>query len=115
MLYKTEIGENKPLNPIQESKYLENGEIEVRLKNGGANSLLVAPHIDYDWKLRIKKNLNNKLEIIGAGNHDGFPAYELYVQEILIYGYDPRKTGETPWSLVGSADIKADVPKFKLP
>ena len=115
LLYKTEIGENKPLNPIQESKYLENGEIEVRLKNGGANSLLVAPHIDYDWKLRIKKNLNNKLEIIGAGNHDGFPAYELYVQEILIYGYDPRKTGETPWSLVGSADIKADVPKFKLP
>jgi len=45
-----------------------------------------------------------------SGTHDGFPAYESYVQNSLIYMHDPRKTGETPLSLFPPEEHSANVP-----
>ncbi|PSP04817.1 MAG: hypothetical protein BRC47_03365 [Cyanobacteria bacterium QS_7_48_42] len=39
-----------------------------------------------------------------SGFHDAFPAYEIYVDDNLIYGYNPLDSGNTPTSLVASLD-----------
>jgi hypothetical protein len=49
-----------------------------------------------------------------SGTHDGFPAYESYVQNSLIYSHDPRKTGETPLSLFPPEEHSASAGFFFL-
>lgn len=34
------------------------------------------------------------------GQHDAFPAYELYVQKRLVYSFDPASVGTTPGDLL---------------
>ena len=71
----------------------------------------LAPAID--WHFRYELHFQ---EIVGSGTilygnftgtHDGFPAYESYVQSKLIYNHDPRKTWETPHSLFPPEDHSA--------
>ena len=47
-----------------------------------------------------------------SGQHDGFPAYEVFVgrpdgERQLTYGFDPRKTGNTPFDLYGDVFERA--------
>ncbi len=49
-----------------------------------------------------------------AGQHDGFPAYEVFAvregddKEQKIYSHNPRDTGQTGLSLFGSGEFKVD-------
>jgi Protein of unknown function (DUF3238) len=54
-----------------------------------------APAIDYDFEFTFDAYGACRL----SGKHDGFPAYEVFVDGKLMYSHDPRDTGERPESL----------------
>jgi hypothetical protein len=63
----------------------------------------LAPAIDWHifYDLHITNRASGGVEITGTitGNHDGFPAYEFYVQNRLLHTHDPRRTGDSVFSL----------------
>lgn len=72
---------------------INNDIVTVRLY-GGANDPLVklgpigAPNIDWDFTFTIDFSTKRPYYKF-TGAHDGFPAYEVYINEKLIYPYDP--------------------------
>ena len=64
---------------------------------------LIAPKIDYNFRLTIDySNFDNPSFSI-VGKHDGYPAYEVFINETLIHSYHPGQT-KTPWALWGDGD-----------
>lgn len=62
-----------------------------------------SPAIDAEIRLELKE-YNGKLHVKLAGHHDGFPAYELYVDRCLVYSHDP--TGDdSPVDLLPPTDV----------
>ncbi|RMF15842.1 MAG: hypothetical protein D6758_09055 [Gammaproteobacteria bacterium] len=69
------------------------------LKVNGPNPLVAAaPAINADLYLYVKE-YNGKLWFKLTGSHDGFPAYELYVDQCLVLSHDPEATNQGPLSL----------------
>ena len=71
-----------------------------------------APAIDWAMEFDL-----HAFEVIGRGvvisghqdgKHDGFPAYEAYVQQRLVYSHDPIATGRTPFALFPPMEIDVD-------
>ncbi|HEB81817.1 MAG TPA: hypothetical protein ENJ11_03025 [Gammaproteobacteria bacterium] len=92
--------------PTAES-YWPDGPIAAMayLKVDGSNPLVsLAPAINAELYLYIKE-VNGKLYYKLSGSHDGFPAYELYVDECLVYTHDPVAEGNSPASLFPPSDI----------
>lgn len=60
----------------------------------------------------IRGNDTNGPQYKITGSHDGFPAYELYINKKLVYCHDPLASGDSPRSLfddgVGEYDIEVD-------
>jgi len=52
----------------------------------------------------VIKKKGESLEINMEGRHDGFPGYELYINNELLYGHNPRVTGEGVLSLLGRGE-----------
>jgi len=72
---------------------------KVYLRVDAPNPLVdSAPAINADLWLQLKE-YNGKLYYRLTGTHDGFPAYELYVDECLVYSHDPEAEGQSPLSL----------------
>ena len=49
------------------------------------------------------------------GHHDGFPAYEIYFDDNLIYGYNPLDSGRTPTSLAPPRNKLFITPTKRIP
>ena len=69
---------------------------------------LIAPAINLSLSIYII--LNNRTAII-IGEHDGFPAYEIYISSDggtgqALYTYDPRTEGNSPTALFPPMEIK---------
>jgi len=80
----------------------------VSLHVAGSNPLIpLAPAINADLNLYLKRE-GDVLRCFVDGEHDGFPAYELYVNGVLIYCHDPIATGKSAASLFGYGDIKVN-------
>ena len=47
--------------------------------------------------------------------HDGFPAYELYVNGVQVYTYNPANTGQGLSALRGGMDVCWDSPWMEVP
>lgn len=69
----------------------------------------IAPDIDADVSV-LFRNRNGVIQAKALGEHDGFPAHELYVNGEPLYRYDPVAAGNGPTSLLGSGDIDVDTP-----
>jgi Protein of unknown function (DUF3238) len=77
----------------------------LSLHADGSNPLIsVAPAINADLNLYLKRG-GDVLSCLVCGDHDGFPAYELYVNGVLIYCYDPIAAGKSPTALFPPSDI----------
>ena len=63
-----------------------------------------SPGITYQFRLWI--NATNILApvVLMEGEHDGFPAYEVYVDMTTIYTHDPRDSGQKVDSLFPPAE-----------
>lgn len=49
------------------------------------------------------------------GIHDGFPAYEIYINGKRVYQHDPLATGEGLWSLFGDGEYEVNEISKPLP
>jgi hypothetical protein len=73
----------------------------------GANPLqLGAPAIDSDISILLRIN-GDQVQAKVIGQHDGFPAHEVYVNRTLIYSYDPVAASNGPEALSPPMDIDA--------
>jgi len=105
--------------------------IDVTAFPGGSG--LVFPGIDYHYEVLLKQHSSefggeDFVTYVLTGHHDGFPNYEVFIQDELAYGYDHRSAsdwrvaprvsaeekkriryggGETPFSLYGSGEWTA--------
>ena len=65
---------------------------------------LFGPSIDYRFPLSIDHDGRYRL----PGIHDGFPAYEVYINGRRIYGHNPVQANQTPFSLFGAGEFGVD-------
>jgi hypothetical protein len=73
----------------------------------GANPLVLGPPIDANLTVALYYQPGQPLTVVVGGAHDGFPAYELYVNGQPIIGpglpYNPAETfGASPYSLINT-------------
>lgn len=74
----------------------------------GANPLASgSPTIDADLALDFYYD-GGALKCRVSGDHDGFPAYELYLDGRLVYSHDPVAQSQTPVSLFPPAEFDVD-------
>ncbi|WP_221774377.1 DUF3238 domain-containing protein, partial [Puniceicoccus vermicola] len=82
---------------IESPNWISDRSIELTCKLDSANPLVSgAPSINYTLKVTIDRN-NNTYTL--EGTHDGFPAYEVYINGSRVYEHDPLETGEGIGSL----------------
>ena len=60
----------------------------------------LAPPINADFTITFDVNSDGDIEYAVSGSHDGFPAYELYVDQQLVYSWDPVAEGTSPFALL---------------
>jgi len=64
-----------------------------------------SPAIDANLILKMKV-FNGRLWFNLEGSHDGFPAYELYIDECRVFEHDPVAENQSPWSLLPPSEYK---------
>lgn len=91
-------------------------DTSVNYKLRGSNPLITpplqAPPIDANLMVQIRKDNNGQIQYKVSGTHDGFPAYEVYINGKRAYSYDPTSTVKSPFNLINSIfpQIKVDKP-----
>lgn len=86
------------------------GSVVVGLGVEG-NLPLMRGSFDIDVNLFVHLRVRNqKVQAKVRGSHDGFPASEVYVNEVRVYAYDPVAAGHGPDALFGPGnwDIRVD-------
>lgn len=100
-------------------KRVDKDTVKVDLWVDGKNPLNSgAPALNAELSLYIRQKSGCEVpEFRVEGSHDGFPAYELYINKKRVYGTSPDVTGDTPFSLfwpmeksvsIGWQNIKGD-------
>lgn len=92
----------------------------VTLKVAGSNPLLTgSPQIDFRAQIYLIQTTDGVKYKLNIG-HDKFPANELYINEKLVYSFDPVRSKTTPINLFPYAGLKyyqedrlKSVPKIK--
>ncbi|MBW4493143.1 MAG: carboxypeptidase-like regulatory domain-containing protein [Oscillatoria princeps RMCB-10] len=74
----------------------------------------LAPLIDANIEVTVQQEKGKKPEYKIEGEHDGFPAYEIYINGELAHHYDPQGKFWGPYNLFGSGDVSVNVPWTKI-
>ncbi|MFA8440279.1 YiiX/YebB-like N1pC/P60 family cysteine hydrolase [Yoonia sp.] len=77
------------------------GKFRLYVDGGIPLMTSLAPNINAQLDLELRRGASGVLMAQVTGNHDGFPAYELYVNGQRIHHYDPVTHNETPNALFG--------------
>ena len=89
--------------------------VKVKFHVSGTNPLEpLAPPINCDLDVSISATGVPLVSYSVTGAHDGFPAYELYLAQRLIYSFDPVTAGTSPLNLVAHGDISVNIPPTAL-
>lgn len=85
--------------------------IRVSFRVNGTNPLEeLAPAIDCQLDLVVSATGVPAFTYSLTGTHDGFPAYELYLQQRLVYSFDPVAEGTSPLSLGDPNSVQVAIP-----
>lgn len=77
-------------------------DIEAKFVAKISNKLRTfAPFLDYQISVRLRGFDDGTLSYKVSGSHDGFPAYEMYLNGTAVHLYDPVASGRTPDALLG--------------
>jgi len=91
---KSEVWLVKPIQRIGDKK------VAITCRCESQNPLFSgAPAISYTIVITIDKTDIAAPKYSITGSHDGFPAYEIYINNKRVYQFDPLATGEGPASL----------------
>jgi hypothetical protein len=81
-------------------KWLGDKTIEIKCRSEAINPLVSgAPAISYTFTITIDKSNPTSPTYSLVGDHDGFPAYEIYINGKRVHEHDPLATGEGLGSL----------------
>jgi hypothetical protein len=84
--------------------------VRVTFRVAGTNPLeALAPAIDCHLELLIAATGLPAFTYSVVGSHDAFPAYELYLQQRLVYFFDPVQAGTSPLSLGGIDVVQVSI------
>lgn len=90
---------------VQSVQPVANGTVVVRLRGGPGNPL-VRGSCDIDWALTLRITDDGTTATYElTGNHDGFPAYEMYVNGQPILQYHPGQAERGLLALCGGRDV----------
>lgn len=83
--------------------------VKIKLHAAGALPLLpMTPNIDAD--LDVFLSHRGRWNYMIRGSHDGFPAYELYIDRRRVYSHDPIARRQTPLSLLPPSEFSVSTP-----
>jgi hypothetical protein len=85
---------------IESTTWLGPRKLEVKCRCDSPNPLVsYAPGIGYTLKITVDYTDMTATKYSLEGSHDGFPAFEVYLNRVRVHHYDPLVTGEGPISL----------------
>jgi hypothetical protein len=90
-------------NNIVRAERVNANTVKVQLVLAAGNPF-AGPEIDANINVFIRKNAGAQPEYRVEGNHDGFPAYELYINGTRVYDFDPKTRNQDPASLFPPAE-----------
>ena len=90
-------------NNIVRGERVDANTVKVQLALAAGNPF-AGPDIDANINVFIRKKPGVPPEYRVEGNHDGFPAYELYINGTRVYDFDPKARNQTPVSLFPPAE-----------
>ena len=93
-------------NSVKVSR-LSNNIVKTQFKLSGGIPLVpewLVPDIDADITVEIRQEEGEEAKYRISGSHDGFPAYELYINGERVYEHDPREAGKGPLDLLPPSD-----------
>ena len=94
-------------------KFLGFKKVAIKCKSAARLPLItISLAIDYTIMLTIDR-FANTYSIVGR--HDGFPAYEIYINGTRVYAHDPLVTGEGLLSLGGIGEHVINIVRQPLP
>lgn len=70
----------------------------------------LAPAINADIVVTFSLDSDGNIFYAASGVHDGFPAYELYINQQLVNSWDPVAQGKSPFALFPFNDVTVNVP-----
>jgi len=93
--------------------------IHIKIKNEGYIPrtfclTAVAPAINYRVEGFMSPVPEGTVMAIFRLRHDGFPGYEMYVNNVLVYSFNPRENGQGPLSLLGNGEFENTI-EFVVP
>lgn len=91
--------------------------VVVSLHVAGANPLIPgSPDINAEIRVFLHQARADLPALISIqGTHDGFPAYELYVNKVRVYSYDPVASDDSPMALFPPMDREVALQWMLLP
>lgn len=98
---------------IESTTYLVAKKVAVKCRCEASDPLISgAPAIDYTITITIDKAAGTYSI---QGSHDGYPAYEIYINGKRVYEHDPLATGDGIMSLFGTGEYDINVVGKPLP
>lgn len=92
-------------NVYRYGKSLIEAKFSIHIKNELSNiRILETPALDYLVRIRLLGLANGTVAYNVSGEHDGFPACEIYLNGIAVYLYDPVAVGAEPRLLIPPMD-----------
>jgi len=93
--------------------------IHIKIKNEGYIPrtfclTAVAPAINYRVEGFMSPVPDGTVMATFRVRHDGFPGYEMYVNNVLVYSFNPREIGQGPLSLLGNGEFENTI-EFVMP
>jgi hypothetical protein len=93
----------------------ETGTLEVTVGAAASNPIAwLSPNACMDYKVRVEYANGVATGYSVSGTHDGFPAYELYLNRQPVYTFDSNEEGGGPLDLFPPAEVRVNVPLTSL-
>jgi hypothetical protein len=100
--------ENMSISPIR----LSDGKVKIVCIGSASDPLISnAPSLDYNFAITIDRTNSSSPVYSLTGIHDGFPDYEIYINNTQVFGFDAVARGQTSLSLFGNGDWDVDETK----
>jgi hypothetical protein len=101
---------------VESTTWLGDRKLAVKCRCNSGNPLVTgAPGIGYTLTITADYTDLSAPKYSLEGTHDGFPAYEVYINSTRVHHYDPLATGEGPWSLGPPEEKSVSTPATPVP
>jgi hypothetical protein len=88
---------------------IKNAHITFRV-NAAVPFEVLAPAIDCRFDILMSATGLPAFAYSVTGFHDGFPAYELYLQQRRVYAFHPVQAGTSPLNLAPGREVQVNIP-----